>query len=187
MSKSTINLLLASMLAVSTAALASADNYQQAAGQLQQRLGKVLMTTIQNEGHVAAIKVCNEQAPEIADSVSDQLGVSVGRTALKVRNPDNRPTSQQQEVLKQFEQQWQQSQAKGSSEVPMTTYTNSQGNEVWMKAIVMQPQCAACHGSSIKPELQQAINKRYPNDQATGFDVGDVRGAFVVTSRQSAE
>ena len=52
-----------------------------------------------------------------------------------------------------------------------------------MKAIVMQPQCAACHGSNIDPELEQAITEKYPNDKATGFDVGNIRGAFVVRSK----
>ncbi|MGM0480662.1 MAG: Tll0287-like domain-containing protein [Pseudomonadota bacterium] len=187
MSKLMINLSLASIFAVSGAAFAAEKNYPQAAQQLQQRLGKVLMTTIKKEGHVAAIRVCNEQAPEIARAVSQQLGVSVSRTALKVRNPDNSPTERQQQVLKQFEQQWQQSQRNDNNDVPATTYTNGQGDEVWMKAIVMQPQCSACHGSAIKPELKQAIKQRYPDDQATGFEVGDVRGAFVVTSHQSTE
>ena len=46
-------------LSISTSAFASEENYEEAAKQLQQRLGKVLMSTIQKDGHVAAISVCN--------------------------------------------------------------------------------------------------------------------------------
>ncbi|WP_404397369.1 DUF3365 domain-containing protein [Idiomarina loihiensis] len=168
------------IMAFSTSSSASDDEtYQLAAKNLQQRLGKVLMGTIQNEGHVAAINVCNEQAPAIADAVSDELGVTVGRTALRVRNPGNEPNAEQERVLREFEQLW--SQAKGKP--PTASYVDDKGHNVWMKAIVMQPQCAACHGSSVEPELKQAINERYPNDQATGFEVGEIRGAFVVKSK----
>ncbi|MGM0631086.1 MAG: Tll0287-like domain-containing protein [Pseudomonadota bacterium] len=164
----------------STTSLAS-DNqtYETAAKELQQRLGKVLMSTIQSEGHIAAIDVCNEQAPEIASAVSEELNLMVSRTALKVRNQDNTPTAEQKRVLQDFESLWKKSKGKP----PSTTYMGNGGSEVWMKAIVMQPQCAACHGSSVEPEVKQAINERYPNDQATGFEVGEIRGAFVVKSK----
>ncbi|MGM0525100.1 MAG: Tll0287-like domain-containing protein [Pseudomonadota bacterium] len=179
LNKTVFSIIFASIVAASGVSFASEQGYQTAATQLQQRLGKVLMTTIKEQGHIAAIDVCNEQAPEIASAVSEELSLSVGRTALKVRNPDNKPNNAQQDVLKEFEERWQQSKAS----VPTETYVNDDGHTVWMKAIVMQPQCAACHGNSIEPELKQAISERYPNDKATGFDVGDIRGAFVVTSK----
>jgi hypothetical protein len=167
-----------SLLAYSSMALAGDEGYETAAKQLQQRLGKVLMSTIQTEGHIAAIGVCNEQAPQIASAVSEELGLIVGRTALKVRNLDNSPSADQKRILEDFKHLWN----KNKENPPTATYTDD-GGEVWMKAIVMQPQCLACHGSSVEPELQQAINERYPNDRATGFEVGDIRGAFVVKSK----
>ena len=167
------------ILSLSTSVFANEDKYATAAQQLQQRLGKVLMTTIQTEGHIAAISVCNEQAPAISAAVSQDLNLHVGRTALKVRNSDNAPSARQEQVLKAFVEQWQRS----SNAVPSKQYTDADGKTVWMKAIVMQPQCAACHGSDIKPALKQAITARYPNDQATGFSVGDIRGAFVISER----
>ncbi len=51
----------------------------------------------------------------------------------------------------------------------------------YMKAIPMQGQCAACHGGRVNPELYQTIHALYPQDQATGFHVGDMRGAFTIT------
>lgn len=54
------------------------------------------------------------------------------------------------------------------------------GEQNYMRAIVMQPQCLACHGSAVAKPLKQAIAEKYPNDQATGFEVGDLRGAFLI-------
>ncbi len=35
-----------------------------------------------------------------------------------------------------------------------------------------------CHGEKISQELSAELNKLYPNDKATGFKKGDIRGAF---------
>jgi hypothetical protein len=47
-----------------------------------------------------------------------------------------------------------------------------------MKAIPVAEQCLACHGSKIKPELAEHLQKLYPEDKAIGFSQGDLRGAF---------
>lgn len=167
------------IVTLSSVVFAADSHYEKAATQLQQRLGNLLMSTIKTQGHVAAIAVCNEQAPEIAKAVSSELDLAVGRTSLKVRNPDNTATPRQAEVLREFEWQWQQTQ----QQVPDTQFKNEKGKTVWMKAIVMQPQCVACHGTAVSGELKQAIDSKYPNDQATGFEVGDIRGAFVISER----
>jgi hypothetical protein len=49
-----------------------------------------------------------------------------------------------------------------------------------MKAIVMQPQCLACHGQDLAEPVSAAIEERYPEDQATGFVAGELRGAFLI-------
>ena len=41
--------------------------------------------------------------------------------------------------------------------------------------------CALCHGSAVKDDVKAAVAKLYPKDQATGFEPGELRGAFTVT------
>ena len=41
--------------------------------------------------------------------------------------------------------------------------------------------CLACHGSDIEPQTAAAIRALYPDDEAVGFAVGDLRGAFSLT------
>ena len=49
-----------------------------------------------------------------------------------------------------------------------------------MKAIPTQPLCLACHGQEIAPPVAEKLAELYPGDKATGFEEGDLRGAFVV-------
>ena len=40
--------------------------------------------------------------------------------------------------------------------------------------------CLQCHGEAIAPPVAEKISALYPDDKATGFREGDIRGAFVV-------
>ena len=53
----------------------------------------------------------------------------------------------------------------------------------YAKAIAVQPQCLSCHGMAqdIPASLAQKIRIEYPQDQATGYSAGQLRGAVVVT------
>ena len=44
--------------------------------------------------------------------------------------------------------------------------------------------CLMCHGSGLDPALKAEIDRLYPDDQATGFKAGELRGAFTVTIRR---
>lgn len=140
------------------------------------QLKQTLKQTLQSEGAISAVTVCNLEAPAIAESVSTE-GWKVSRTALKVRNPANRPELWEQEVLKTFETRL----ANGTD--PKTLeYADVVNKEFrYMKAIPTGAVCLACHGSEMNPQLQQHIKSLYPQDQATGFSVGELRGAFSLT------
>jgi len=49
-----------------------------------------------------------------------------------------------------------------------------------MKAVPTEGVCLACHGQNISPEVQTKLNELYPDDKATGYSLGQVRGAIVV-------
>ncbi|MFN7177274.1 MAG: DUF3365 domain-containing protein, partial [Thermaurantiacus sp.] len=58
----------------------------------------------------------------------------------------------------------------------------------YMRAIPTAPQCLACHGpeEAIAPAVRAAIAERYPDDRATGFRAGELRGAFSIGWRAEA-
>ena len=145
---------------------------------LAAELKGTLQSAMKTEGPVKAIAVCNEKAPMLARKVSTEKGMEVGRTALKVRNELNAPDAWELAVLEQFEQRKARGEPVKSIEYAETTQHN--GNTVfrYMKAIPTDDVCLVCHGEQIAGTLSAELNKRYPNDKATGFKKGDIRGAF---------
>ena len=149
-------------------------------GQLGSQLISALKDALSEEGPSGGVRVCNVKAPEIAESVSGDR-FNVARTALRVRNPANAPDDWEESVLQRFKARIKE----GADPTGLETWQvqNIDGERMgrYMKAIPMGPQCVVCHGESIAPELAETIEKLYPEDQATGFAPGDLRGAFTIT------
>jgi hypothetical protein len=81
---------------VAESALSAAQQQQKqralaARDQLFDRLMARLAAVIQTAGPAGAVAVCREEAPNISRAVSAEMGVSIGRTSHKLRNPNNRP------------------------------------------------------------------------------------------------
>lgn len=148
---------------------------------LGESLKAQLMEAIKAGGPGTAISVCRTIAPELAAQVSQASGLTVGRTALRVRNPANAPDEWERAVLMAFARQI----AAGAD--PQTlehaeTVTDASGAATfrYMKAIPMGAEpCLTCHGAP-EPALKAEIARLYPQDQATGFRPGELRGAFTV-------
>ena len=70
-----------------------------AASQLGSRLKARLMAAMSEGGPIAAIEVCAEEAPQIAQQVSEETGYRVGRTSLRVRNPANARSKAQKKAM----------------------------------------------------------------------------------------
>ena len=47
-------------------------------------------------------------------------------------------------------------------------------------SIPIKEVCLNCHGQNIDKDVQAQISSKYPNDNAIGFKLGDIRGAFSV-------
>jgi len=48
----------------------------------------------------------------------------------------------------------------------------------YVEPIMLQPLCLTCHGSQLAPDVAKRIAELYPDDEATGFEAGDLRGVF---------
>ena len=147
---------------------------------LGSELKATLQSSMKSEGPVKAISVCNVQAPKLAQKVSTEKGMEVGRTSLKTRNPLNAPDPWELSVLEQFEHRKAEGEALKTIEYSEIVQHN--GNRVfrYMKAIPTDDVCLMCHGKQIPEDLSAQLEKLYPDDQATGFSNGDIRGAFTV-------
>lgn len=171
------------LLGVPLATAASADDRARADAAIQDlgsELRGALIARMQADGPVAAIDFCHDEAPRIAVRVGERHGVRIGRTSVRVRNPGNRAQDWQQPVLADFAVQV----AAGSTPQTLTRVIDSElPADVAlrsMKGIVVEAPCLACHGRELAEPVAQAIAAKYPEDAATGFSPGELRGAFWV-------
>lgn len=135
---------------------------------LKQNLKEALVAGMQ-EGPLHAVSVCKDQAPAIAASLSLD-GVKLGRTSHRLRNPANVSPDWVEPILQGYL-----ADAEDREPAVVSLPGNRQG---YVEPIVLQPLCVTCHGKTLAPNLAARINEEYPEDQATGFDVGDLRGVF---------
>lgn len=148
--------------------------------QLGTQLKAELSAAIQRSGPAGAIEVCRTRAPEIAAQLSRESGATVGRTALKFRNPANAPDELQRALLEQFAADMAEGKVMQPIEAAVEIDRGPGIERRYMRAIPTEPLCLACHGPNLAPDVQAALDKAYSNDQATGFAAGQLRGAFSV-------
>lgn len=142
----------------------------------QANLQTELSAAIKQVGAVGAIGVCQSVAPDIAADLSSKGDLTVSRVARRNRNPDNAVPTELDALYQQLERDPLRD---GKPHVVIATIGE---REIFMRALPMKDQpCSQCHGTSIAPEVKAAIATSYPNDRATGFAAGDLRGAMLVT------
>lgn len=117
----------------------------------------------------AAIEVCAQRAPSLAAEVSDAQGLSIGRTSWKLRNPDNAPPSWAADAI---------AERAGTPRV----FASDAGDLGVLHPILVADTCLQCHGpeESLALSVKDTLTELYPEDAATGFAVGDLRGWFWV-------
>ena len=148
---------------------------------LQQLLQQELFAAMRDGGPLKAIEVCRSKAPVLAADLSKESGWKVGRTALRVRNPANAPDAWEKKTLEEFGARF----AKGEDAATVETFevVELAGRKSfrYMKAIRTAEPCLGCHGPALKPELATKVKELYPDDRATGFAAGELRGAFTLS------
>ena len=153
---------------------AAAEVARAAAGELVGTLLPELAAAMERGGAVEAVGVCADRAQELTAGVEARYaGVRLRRTSLRVRNPVNRPDA--------YEREWMESVTTpaASSEVVGV----GAGAELrYVQPLVMGELCLRCHGpaSEIDSGVRAVLAERYPEDEAVGFAVGELRGVVSV-------
>lgn len=136
---------------------------------LQQTLLAQVSASIQQRGPAGTITVCKDLAPELAEEVGRTHGVRIGRTSHRLRNPRNTGPAWMKPVVE----------AQRDEVVMMA----GPGDAVRLAIpIHVAAPCLACHGRPdlLAAEVVTALGEQYPDDEATGFAEGDLRGWFWV-------
>lgn len=146
----------------------------------QQMLLKNLTKAIEASGTAGAVSFCSESAIPLTNEAAATHQVAIQRLSDKNRNPDNTLSSETDlkawEVISGLMQ---------DKDVNPKHWVAKDGEAVYYyKAIPLgMPTCLSCHGNKdteIEAETLQAITMKYPNDKATGYEMGQLRGIWKV-------
>ncbi len=130
----------------------------------------------QKEGLPAVVDFCHDNAMKLTDSIGAAHHVVIKRTSHKLRNPDNKPDIDEEAVLNEYLKN--QEEQKNMEPVVLK---DSEGYVHFYAPIKIKQACLQCHGEpgkDIHEEVYKVIKAKYPNDQATGFKEGDLRGIW---------
>lgn len=123
------------------------------------------------QGPANAIEVCRTEAPGIAAALSSDQ-VRMGRSSHRLRNSVNEAPEWVAPILATW--------AAADAERTPVAIDLADGRAGYVEPIMVQPLCLACHGETLAEDVAARIATLYPEDQATGFSVGDFRGVFWV-------
>lgn len=140
-------------------------------------LGPKLKAAMQSGGPEKALTVCKEVAQTNTLDVSNTFsGLALTRVSLQSRNPEN----QADEFDKKKLQQWENQLGQGQSLPDPVVLLKDDTTAVYYKPILAEAICLNCHGdpAQFPAGLQKKLTELYPKDQATGYKLGDLRGAF---------
>jgi len=126
----------------------------------------------QDKTQEIAMGACSSMAMQMTNDYNNvSPNAKVRRTALKYRNPANKPDATDKEVMYRL-------QAVNDGK-PVAVDIG--GTYRVYKPLKMKSSCLLCHGSTtqISPKVLKMIRTKYPHDLATGFKLGEFRGAVV--------
>jgi hypothetical protein len=162
----------ACLVACATGTQVSESDMARAAGALEplkRELRVALIGALEEGGPERAIEVCQLRAPEIARLTSTG-GAVLGRTSHRLRNPQNAPEPWMSVFLEEYL-------ANPDDNEPRAVRLAS-GDIGYVEPIRMKGICMQCHGDRIKPGVSARLQALYPEDEATGFKKGELRGMF---------
>jgi len=146
-------------------------------------LGGALKSQLQekmkeDKSALTAMAFCTSSANDITEKVNKKLPAyaKVRRTSLKVRNDKN--NSADATDRKVMEAYVSSIEAKKFSPKDIKVVEVGDVTRVY-KPLLAKGVCLKCHGSDLSPKVAEAIKSAYPNDKATGFKEGDLRGVIV--------
>lgn len=144
-------------------------------GLFKAALGAELKAAMKAGGPVNAIGVCAKVAPEITAKLSDET-LGLRRVGTRARNAKtNVPTEAMSAVLDGL-----------SRQSPVHVGLVDGKTTAVHGLFIENPVCLSCHGpvGALDQAVKAALAQHYPDDKATGYQMGDLRGAIVVEQRK---
>ncbi len=151
---------------------------EQAASEAKRGLKKRLQSAMHAGGPVEAVTACNLQAPSVVADIERIRDVRVGRSSLRLRNPDNA-------AAPAWVAAWLEVHGANRADPDSTVaevVTQADGTAVArvLHPLAVEPLCLTCHGppEAVAAPVRERIAGLYPNDNAMGYAAGDLRGVL---------
>lgn len=142
-------------------------------------LGGQLTEQMKVGGVIKAVPFCNTMAMPLTDEMSEKNSASIKRTSLKVRNEKNSPNDDESRILNEYKNLLEENEP-----LRPVVELDESGKPHFYAPILLQQKCLACHGKvgeSVSVKTDSIIRSYYPNDEATGFTEGDLRGIWSIS------
>lgn len=151
-----------------------AKGMEQIKGLIEGHLKPALMSEMKkDQSGLAGMELCSVSAKGIENAYNESLPKDshVRRTALKYRNPANKPDAIDITVMNNLKE--------NKNFKPLVIELESH-YRVYKALPTMKP-CLACHGdtTAMNSSVKEMINKKYPTDLASNFKEGEFRGVVV--------
>lgn len=140
-------------------------------------LGKNLLNAINTKGVDEALSFCSTKAITLTDSMATVLNVKIKRVSDKNRNPINNANAEELAYIRSMKEKL----LKGETISPQLSTTTT--SNIGYYPIMVDQMCLQCHGTTnaeITPANSNKIQSIYPNDKATGYQLNELRGIWVV-------
>jgi len=152
--------------------LAASSVAMEALGPLKKQLIEALTGALAEGPPERAISACQIAAPAIAAGLAGDDGLRLGRTSHRPRNPANAPEPWMEPLLAWY--------LENPGETASRVVGLPGGAFGYVEPIYTAPLCLSCHGSDLTAPVRDRLAELYPDDAATGFAAGELRGLFWV-------
>lgn len=155
------------------AALAKAETIiADARTRLQQRMVQAMNQHAPSE----AVVTCSVEAEALTEAVPPGSNAQIGRSSLRLRNPANAPP----DWVKAWLDLRGEGAAAGAEGIRRVDVVDGRPLARVLAPIAIEPRCLTCHGpeDTLPADVRAALSRQYPDDQATGYATGDLRGAM---------
>lgn len=148
------------------------------------KVAGTMQDAVAKDGPAGAIPVCKDKAPQLLKEMSQATGWQMHRVSLKTRNPESgTPDAWEARHLADFNLRSAAGEKPEKLEVGEVV-TEADGKQYfrYLKALPVAEVCLKCHGDPAKMgnDLKAQLAEQYPHDQATGYSLGQIRGALSV-------
>jgi len=139
---------------------------RQLADSAQKALQGKLLGAIQEGGIPYAVDFCHVAALPLMDSLSQKFDVEIRRVSHRVRNPEDAPRDYEAPILEAYVYNFEEG-------LEMNDNVQKVGDAL----------CLNCHGqpgTQVQEATLLALQEKYPNDNALGHELNDLRGIWSI-------